>query len=78
LIYRLRAVATKAGLNLKGKRAGHMFRGTAGSRVGKKLGLLAAMEFLRHSNIETAALAADTSELKKKREVVDQMFKSGD
>jgi integrase len=80
LIYRLHAVAKKAGLNLKGKRAGHMFRKTAGSRVAKKLGLPAAMEFLGHSNIETTALylAADTSDFKKKREIVDQMFAAGD
>jgi integrase len=80
LIYRLHAVAGKAGLNLKGKRAGHMFRKTAGSRVAKKLGLPAAMEFLGHSNIETTALylAADTSDIKRKREVVDQMFEAGD
>jgi hypothetical protein len=40
----------------------------------------AAMEFLGHSNIETTVLylAADTSDLKKKREVVDQMFAAGD
>ena len=43
LIYRLHAVAKKPGLNLKGQRAGHMFRKTAGSRVVKKLGLPAAM-----------------------------------
>jgi len=38
------------------------------------------MEFLGHSNIETTVLylAADTSDLKKKREVVDQMFAAGD
>jgi integrase len=80
LIYRLHAVAKKAGLNLKGKRAGHMFRKTAGSRVAKKLGLPAAMEFLGHSDIETTALylAADKSDLTKKRQVVDQMFVDGD
>jgi integrase len=80
LIYRLHAVAKKAGLNLKGKRAGHMFRKTAGSRIAKKLGLPAAMEFLGHSDIETTALylAADTSDLAKKREVVDEMFVAGD
>ena len=33
-----------------------MFRKTAGSRVAKKLGLPAAMEFLGHSDIETTAL----------------------
>jgi integrase len=80
LIYRLHAVAKKAGLNLKGKRAGHMFRKTAGSRIAKKLGLPAAMEFLGHSDIETTALylAADKSDLTKKRQVVDQMFEAGD
>jgi integrase len=80
LIYRLHAVAKKAGLNLKGKRAGHMFRKTAGSRVAKKWGLPAAMEFLGHSDIETTALylAADKSDLAKKRQMVDQMFVDGD
>jgi integrase len=80
LIYRLHAVAKRAGLNLKGKRAGHMFRKTAGSRVAKKLGLPAAMEFLGHSDIETTALylAADKSDITKKRQVVDQMFADGD
>ncbi len=80
LIYRLHAVAKKAGLNLKGKRAGHMFRKTAGSRVAKKLGLPAAMDFLGHSKIETTALylAADRSDLTKKRQLVDQMFVAGD
>jgi integrase len=80
LIYRLHAVAKKAGLNLKGKRAGHMFRKTAGSRVAKKLGLPAAMDFLGHSKIETTALylAADKSDLTKKRQLVDQMFVAGD
>jgi integrase len=80
LIYRLHAVAKKAGLNLKGKRAGHMFRKTAGSRVAKKLGLPAAMEFLGHSDIATTALylAADKSDLTKKRQVVDQMFAADD
>ena len=80
LIYRLHAVAKKAGLNLKGKRAGHMFRKTAGSRIAKKLGLPAAMEFLGHSDIETTALylAADKSDLAKNRKTVDQMFAAGD
>jgi integrase len=76
LIYRLHAVAKKAGLNLKGKRAGHMFRKTAGSRVAKREGLPAAMEFLGHSNIETTALylAADSSGQTKKRKVADEMY----
>jgi integrase len=80
LIYRLHAVAEKAKLNLKGKRAGHMFRKTAGSRVAKKLGLPAAMEFLGHSDIKTTAvyLAADKSDLVKKRQVMDEMFVAGD
>lgn len=79
LIYRLHGVAKKAGLHLKGKRAGHMFRKTAGSRVAKKLGLPAAMEFLGHSDIKTTALylAADTSDLAKKRQIVDQMYAAG-
>ena len=77
LIYRLHAVAKKAKLNLMGKRAGHMFRKTAGSRVAKKEGLPAAMEFLGHSNIETTALylAADTSAQTKKRKTADEMYK---
>jgi integrase len=76
LIDRLHAVAKKAGLNLMGKRAGHMFRKTAGSRVAKIDGLPAAMEFLGHSNIETTALylAADTSNLKKKLRSVDEIY----
>lgn len=76
LIYRLHAVAKKAELNLMGKRAGHMFRKTAGSRVAKKEGLPAAMEFLGHSNIETTALylAADTSAQTKKRQTADAMY----
>lgn len=80
LIYRLHSVAEKAGMNLKGQRAGHMFRKTAGSRVAKKLGLPAAMEFLGHSDIGTTALylAADRSDSAKKRAVVDQMFSEGD
>jgi len=80
LLFRLHSVAKKAGLNLRGKRAGHMFRKTAGSRVAKKLGLPAAMEFLGHSNIETTALylAADTSDQKRKRQVADEMFANGD
>jgi integrase len=63
-------------LNLKGQRAGHMFRKTAGSRVAKAHGLPAAMEFLGHSNIETTALylAADTSDQKKKRQLADAMY----
>src|SRR5882672_3828921 len=56
LIYRLHSVAKKAKLNLVGKRAGHMFRKTAGSRVAKRDGLPAAMEFLGHSDIKTTAL----------------------
>jgi integrase len=57
-----------------------MFRKTAGSRVAKKLGLPAAMDFLGHSKIETTALylAADRSDLTKKRQQVDQMFTAGD
>ena len=80
LIYRLHAVAKKAGLDLVGKRAGHMFRKTAGSRVAKKLGLPAAMEFLGHSDVKTTALylAADKSDSVKKRRVMDEMFKAGD
>ena len=80
LIYRLHAVAEKAGLDLKGKRAGHMFRKTAGSREAKKLGLPHAMEFLGHSNLETTALylADDTSDLKRKRAIADEMFAAGD
>jgi len=76
LIYRLHAVAKKAGLNLRGKRGGHMFRKTAGSRVAKLDGLPAAMEFLGHSNISTTALylAADTSNLKKKLRSVDEIY----
>lgn len=76
LILRLHAVAKKAGLNLVGKRAQHMFRKTAGSRVAKKEGLPAAMEFLGHSNIETTALylAADTTNLTKKRQTADEMY----
>jgi integrase len=76
LIYRLHTVAEKAGLNLVGKRAGHMFRKTAGSRVAKQEGLPAAMEFLGHSNIETTALylAADTSGQTKKRQSADEMY----
>jgi integrase len=76
LIYRLHAVAKKAGLNLKGQRAGHMFRKTAGSRVAKKEGLPAAMEFLGHSDIKTTAfyLAADNSESGKKRKAADEMY----
>jgi integrase len=80
LIDRLHAVAEKAGLNLRGKRAGHMFRKTAGSRVAKTLGLPAAMEFLGHSDIKTTALylAADTSDLKRKRQLADEMYAKGD
>jgi integrase len=76
LIYRLHAVAEKAGLNLVGKRAGHMFRKTAGSRVAKQEGLPAAMEFLGYSNIQTTALclAADTSGQTKKRQSADEMY----
>jgi integrase len=80
LIYRLHVVAEKAGLNLKGQRAGHMFRKTAGSRVAKKLGLRAAMDFLGHSNVETTALylAADDSSSKKSREAYEEMYVDGD
>ncbi len=80
LIYRLHAVAKKAGLNLKGQRAGHMFRKTAGSRVAKKLGLRAAMDFLGHSDVETTALylAADDLGSKKSRDAFEEMFKEGD
>jgi integrase len=76
LIGMLHAVAKKAGLNLKGQRAGHMFRKTAGSRVARREGLPAAMEFLGHSTIETTALylAADTSDQKKKRQSADEMY----
>ena len=77
LIYRLHAVAKKAGLNLVGKRAGHLFRKTAGSRVAKSEGLPAAMEFLGHSDIKTTALylAADTASQTKKRQSADRMYK---
>jgi integrase len=80
LIYRLHAVAKKAGLNLKGQRAGHMFRKTAGSRVAKKLGLRAAMDFLGHSDVQTTALylAADDMGSKKSREAFEEMFVDGD
>lgn len=79
LIYRLHAVAKKAGLNLKGKRAGHMFRKTAGSRVARAEGLPAAMEFLGHSNIATTALylAADTATSTKRRQAVDALYHQG-
>jgi integrase len=77
LIDMLHSVAKKSGMDLRGKRAGHMFRKTAGSRVAKKLGLPAAMEFLGHSNIETTALylAADTADQAKKRQSADEMFR---
>lgn len=80
LIYRLHAVAKKAGLNLVGKQAGHMFRKTAGSRVAKKLGLRAAMDFLGHSDVETTALylAADASTSAKSRQAFEEMFTEGD
>ncbi len=80
LIYRLHAVAEKAGLNLKGQRGGHMFRKTAGSRIAKKLGLRAAMDFLGHSDVETTALylAADDLNSKRSREAFEEMFKEGD
>ena len=57
-----------------------MFRKTAGSRVAKKLGLPAAMEFLGHSDLKTTAmyLAADTSDLQRKRQIADEMFLDGD
>jgi integrase len=76
LIHRLHAIAKKVGLNLKGKRAGHMFRKTAGSRVAKLEGLPAAMEFLGHTNIATTALylAADESSLKKKLKSLDDIY----
>jgi integrase len=80
LIKRLHAVAKKANLNLKGKQAGHMFRKTAGSRVAKKLGLRAAMDFLGHSDVETTALylAADDSTSAKSRQAFEEMFQEGD
>jgi integrase len=80
LIYRLHAVAKAAKLDLKGQRAGHMFRKTAGSRVAKKLGIRAAMDFLGHSDIKTTALylASDELDPQKTRAVVDQMWKDGD
>ncbi len=80
LIYRLHAVAKKAGLDLKGQRAGHMFRKTAGSRVAKKLGLRAAMDFLGHSDVQTTALylAADDSTSVKSRQAVEEMYQDGD
>src|SRR6266566_919223 len=80
LIKRLHAVAEKAGLNLKGQRAGHMFRKTAGSRVAKKLGLRAAMDFLGHSDVKTTALylAADDLGSKKSRQAFEEMFAEGD
>lgn len=80
LIYRLHNVAKKAGLNLKGKRAGHMFRKTAGSRVAKKLGLRAAMDFLGHSDVKTTALylAADDMDSKKSQQAFEEMFEDSD
>ena len=80
LLHRLHAVAEKAELNLIGQRAGHMFRKTAGSRVAKKLGLRAAMDFLGHSDVQTTALylAADDMTSKKSREVFDEMYQNGD
>jgi hypothetical protein len=38
------------------------------------------MEFLGHSNLETTALylADDTSDLKRKRAIADEMFAAGD
>lgn len=80
LIYRLHAAAKRSGMNLKGQRAGHMFRKTAGSRVAQKLGLRAAMDFLGHSDVETTALylAANDLNSKKSREAFDQMYKDGD
>jgi integrase len=80
LILRLHAVATKAGLDLKGQRAGHMFRKTAGSRIAKKLGLRAAMDFLGHADVNTTALylAADDSNVMKSRAAYDEMFEEGD
>jgi integrase len=80
LIYRLHATAKKAGLDLKGQRAGHMFRKTAGSRVAKKLGLRAAMDFLGHSDVETTALylAADDMDSKKSRQAFEEMYVDGD
>lgn len=76
LIYRLHAVAKKAGLNLKGKRAGHMFRKTAGSRVAKNFGLRAAMDFLGHSDIKTTSLylAADELDAKKSKLAYDDLY----
>jgi integrase len=80
LLHRLHAVANKAGLDLRGQRAGHAFRKTAGSRVARKLGLRAAMDFLGHSDVQTTAryLAADDMASKRSREVFDQMFADGD
>jgi integrase len=80
LIYRLHAVAKKAGLDLKGKRAGHMFRKTAGSRVANKFGLRAAMDFLGHSDIKTTSLylAADDLDAKKSRQAYDDLYQAGD
>jgi integrase len=80
LIYRLHAVAKKAGLDLRGQRAGHMFRKTAGSRMAKKLGLRAAMDFLGHSDVETTALylAADDMGSKASRQAFEEMFVEGD
>jgi integrase len=80
LIYRLHTVAKKAGINLKGKRAGHMFRKTFGSRIAKKLGLRAAMEALGHSDIETTALylAADDADSQKSRKSIDELYANGD
>jgi integrase len=80
LVKRLHTVAKKAGLNLKGQNAGHMFRKTAGSRVAKKLGLRAAMDFLGHSDPETTALylAADDSNSARSRQAVEEMYQEGD
>lgn len=82
LIYRLHAVAKRAGLNLKGQRAGHMFRKTAGSRVAKRDGLRAAMKFLGHSDIDTTALyLADDDDPKKAKQSTEdayQAFANGD
>ncbi len=79
LIDRLHDVAAKVGISLVGQKAGHMFRKTAGSRVAKRLGLRAAMNFLGHSKLETTAsyLAAD-DDSKKTHEVYNEMYAAGD
>jgi integrase len=76
LIAWLHKVAAKAGLDLKGKRAGHMFRKTAGSRVARQQGLPAAMAFLGHNNLKTTALylACDENDEMKEKEYADAAF----